>query len=263
MPFTTFLWQEQNLLYFSKINGFSPISKVAFTIERSINVTLLPHTILKVLVGSHAHGLATPDSDHDYRSVFVIPTEDMFKLGFKPPSTQWTKGQTDETAWEVGSFLSLATQGHPLVLETFLAPIEQSDRWGQRLRALFPDVWSSEKAFESFVNYAHNQRQKFLEKKDGRPEKYAAAYVRVLQNLCELLETGTFTIHIAQTELGKKIFAIKQGNYRTGEVIDVGETLLFTAQKLRATSIHTENLTRINSFLIDTRREYLADLQPN
>ena len=123
----------------------------------------------------------------------------------------------------------------------------------------FPDVWSSEKVFESFVNYAHNQRQKFLEKKDGRPEKYAAAYLRVLQNLCELLETGTVTIHIADKELGKKIFAIKQGNYRTGEVIDVGETLLFTAQKLRSTSSHTENLTRVNSFLIDLRREYLAD----
>jgi hypothetical protein len=231
--------------------------------ERLNKVVLLPHTILKVLVGSHAHGLATPDSDRDYRSVFVIPTEDMFQLGFKPPSTQWTKGKTDETAWEVSAFLTLATQGHPLVLETFLAPVEQADVWGQRLRSLFPDVWSSEKAFESFVNYAHNQRQKFLEKKDGRPEKYAAAYLRVLQNLCELLETGTFTIHIAPTELGKKIVGIKQGKYRTGEVIDLGENLLLTAQQLRATSSHSENLTRINSFLIDIRREYLADLPPN
>ena len=226
-------------------------------------MALLSHTILKVLVGSHAHGLATQDSDRDYRSVFVIPTEDMFQLGFKPPSTQWTKGQTDETAWEVSAFLTLATQGHPLVLETFLAPVEQADVWGHRLRSLFPDVWSSEKAFESFVNYSHNQRQKFLEKKDGRPEKYAAAYLRVLQNLCELLETGTFTIHIAPTELGKKIVGIKQGKYRTGEVIDLGENLLLTAQQLRATSSHSENLTRINSFLIDIRREYLADLPPN
>ena len=175
------------------------------------------HTILKGLVGSHAHGLASNESDRDYRRVYVIPTEDMFQLGFKYPGTQWTKEDGDETAWEIGQFLLLATQGHPLVLETFLAPVEQSDKWGQHLRSLFPDVWSSEKAFESFVNYAHNQRQKFLEKKDGRPEKYAAAYLRVLQNLCELLETGTFTIHIAPTELGKKILSIKQGKYRTGE----------------------------------------------
>ena len=226
-------------------------------------MTAAPHTILKVLVGSHAHGLASHDSDHDYRSVFVIPTESMFKLGFKQPRTQWTKGQTDETAWEVSAFLSLATQGHPLALETFLAPIDQADVWGYQLRALFPVVWSSGKAFDTFVNYANNQRQKFLEKKNGRPAKYAAAYLRVLQNLCELLETGTFSVHIAKTELGKKIFAIKQGKFRTGEVIDLGETLLLKAQKLRATSTHTENLTHINSFLIDIRRKFLTDLQPN
>ncbi len=161
-------------------------------------MTLAPHTILKVWVGSHAHGLATAASDHDYRSVFVIPTDAIFKLDFKQPSTQWTKGQTDETAWEVVTFLSLATQGHPLALETLWAPVEQSNIWGQRLRSLFPDVWSSEKSFDAFVKYANNQRKKFLEKKDGRPEKYAAAYLRVLHNLCELLEIDTFTVHIAQ-----------------------------------------------------------------
>ncbi len=234
-------------------------SKVESYIGESVTpLPLLPHTIVKVLVGSHAHGLATSDSDRDYRSVFVMPTEDMFQLGFKPPGTQWTQGKTDETAWEVGAFLTLATQSHPLVLETFLAPIVEADVWGHRLRSLFPDVWSSEKAFESFVNYANNQRTKFLEKKDGRPEKYAAAYVRVLQNLCELLETGTFTIHIAPTEIGKKIMAFKHGEYRTGEVIDLGESLFLTAQKLRARSFHTENLAHINSFLIDIRREFLA-----
>lgn len=223
-------------------------------------MAVFPHTILKVLVGSHAHGLATQDSDRDYRSVFVNPTEDMFKLGFKPPGTRWATGQMDETGWEVGPFLTLATQGHPLVLETFVAPIEHADAWGHRLRSLFPEVWSSDKAFESFVNYAHNQRKKFLEKKDGRPEKYAAAYLRVLQNLCELLETGTFTTHIAHTDLGKIILAIKRGEYRTGEIIDMGEHLLFTAEKLRASSFHTGNLTCINSFLIDIRHEYLGHL---
>lgn len=248
---------------FRKIDDFSQISNIALAIyvkERRITLTLFPHTIVKVLVGSHAHGLATRDSDRDYRSVFVIPTEDMFKLGFKLPGTRWAKGQTDEAAWEVGPFLTLATQGHPLILETFVAPVDQADVWGQRLRSLFPDVWSSEKAFTSFVTYAHNQRRKFLEKKDGRPEKYAAAYLRVLHNLCELLETGTLTIRIAQTELGKKIFDIKQGTYRTGEVIDMGEELLVMAQKLRTTSSHTGNLTRINAFLVDIRREYLANL---
>lgn len=137
-------------------------------------------TILKVLVGSHAHGLASDESDRDYRRVYVIPTEDMFQLGFKYPATQWTKGDGDETAWEIGQFLLLATQGHPLILETLLAPVITANTWGEQLRVLLPAMWSPQKAFEAFTNYANNQRTKFLDKKDGRPAKYAAAYIRVL-----------------------------------------------------------------------------------
>ena len=217
-----------------------------------------PQIILKVLVGSRAHGLATPDSDRDFRSVVVIPTEDMFTLGFKPPGTQWTKGQADETAWEVGPFLSLAVQGHPLVLETFFAPIEQADAWGHRLRALFPLVWSAEKAFESFVNYAHNQRQKFLDKKDGRPGKYGAAYLRVLQNLCELLETGTFPVSIADTDWGSHIRSIKEGHFRTGDVIEEGEALLMKSRQLLTGCSHQTDLSAVNSFLIDLRIQHLT-----
>lgn len=219
-----------------------------------------PRIILKVLVGSRAHGLATPVSDRDFRSVVVIPTEEMFTLGFKPPGTRWIKGQADETAWEVGQFLFLAVQGHPLVLETFFAPIEQADAWGHRLRALFPCVWSADKAFESFVNYAHNQRQKFLDKKDGRPGKYGAAYLRVLQNLRELLETGTFTVSIADSYWGSHLRSIKEGHFRTGEVIEEGESLQMKSRQLLSECSNQTNLPAINRFLIDLRLGHLTDL---
>ena len=128
-------------------------------------------TILRVLVGSQAHGLATAESDRDYRRVYVMPTEQMFHLGFKYPATQWTKVEGDETAWEVGQFLMLATQCHPLALESLLAPIVTADQWGNHLRALFPAIWSPTQAFEAFTNYARNQRTKLLNKKDARPAK--------------------------------------------------------------------------------------------
>ena len=139
--------------------------------------------ILKVLVGSHAHGLATDESDKDIRGVCVIPTEDMFRLGFKYHPSFWSKEDGDETAWEISQFLSLATQSHPLILEAFLAPIIAADNWGEELRSLFPAAWTPQKAYEAFTGYAVNQRTKFLDKKDERPAKYAAAYVRVLYNL--------------------------------------------------------------------------------
>ena len=94
--------------------------------------------ILKVVVGSHAHGLAGPDSDKDFRSVFVLPTAELFRVGFKYQGTRMMKEEDDETAWEIGHFLQLALQGHPLVLETLVAPVVTMDDWGTELRQLFP-----------------------------------------------------------------------------------------------------------------------------
>lgn len=215
------------------------------------------HTILRVLIGSQAHGLAAPGSDADYRSVFVVPTEMLFRLDYKPPASRWSKGDGDETAWEVGAFLSLAVQCHPLVLETFLAPVVTADEWGISLRALFPAVWEPRRAFEAFTGYAVNQRTKFLDKKDGRPEKYAAACIRVLYNLCELLESGTFTIRIADTPIGVTIARLKDGNFRTGEVIDLAEKWTQEAAARRDRCTHRPDRQAVDEFLIRIRRAFL------
>jgi uncharacterized protein len=216
------------------------------------------HTILKVLVGSHAHGLAAEASDRDYRRVYVIPTEEMFHVGFKYPATQWTKGDTDETAWEIGQFLLLGTQSHPLILETLLAPVITIDTWGEHLRELLPAMWSPQKAYGAFTNYANNQRTKLLDKKDGRPEKYAAAYIRVLYNLCELLVSGTFHIRVMDTPAGERLAHIKQGRYRLGEVMDWGEELTQRAWQLTTARHDESDLSRVDAFLVAIRRAFLT-----
>ncbi|WP_342349693.1 nucleotidyltransferase domain-containing protein [uncultured Nitrospira sp.] len=216
------------------------------------------HTILKVLVGSHAHGLASEKSDRDYRRIYVIRTEEMFQLGFKYPTTQWTKGDGDETAWEVGQFLLLGTQGHPLILETLVAPVITADAWGEQLRILLPALWSPQKAFEAFTNYANNQRTKLLDKKDGRPAKYAAAYIRTLFNLCELLKSGSFHIRIGDTSAGEQLAHIKNGQYQLGEVMEWGEELTTQARQLLPGCRDQRDLPRINDFLVAIRRGFLS-----
>jgi uncharacterized protein len=101
-------------------------------------------TILKILVGSHAHGLAGPESDKDFRNVFVMPTADMFRLEFKCGGACMAKEEADEKSWEVGLFRQLGTQCHPLFLETFIAPVVAMDDWCEQLRRLFPHLWSSQ-----------------------------------------------------------------------------------------------------------------------
>ncbi|MFM8550818.1 MAG: DNA polymerase beta superfamily protein [Nitrospiraceae bacterium] len=221
-------------------------------------MTAQEQTILKVLVGSQAHGLAGPDSDADYRGVFVVPTAWLFHLDATYKDSRWTEGREDETFWEAGRFLSLATHGHPLVLETFLAPVVTADRWGQELLALFPFVWAPQPAYEAFVGYALNQRKKFLEKKDGRPGKYALAYLRVLFNLCELLESGSFTVRAADTSLGETLRQIKAEALTPGQIIDEGERLLQDAAKKLTHCTHRPDLDAVNAFLVRLRRAFLA-----
>ncbi len=214
-------------------------------------------TILRVLVGSQAHGLATAKSDQDFRRVYVMPTENMFHLGFKYPGTEWTKAEGDETAWEVGQFLLLATQCHPHTLETLLAPVVTVDQWGNQLRSLFPAIWSPDQAFAAFTNYARNQRTKFLDQKDGRPAKYAAAYIRVLYNLRELLESNTFTIKISTTSIGPTLAEIKNGAIRIGRVIDLGEDLLQQCAHHLRQCTHTPDPRLIQDFLTTLRKAFL------
>jgi uncharacterized protein len=215
------------------------------------------HIILRVLVGSHAHGLAGAESDKDFRSVFVMPTVDLFRLGFKYQGTRMIKDEADETSWEIGHFLQLAIQCHPLVLETFVAPIETTDEWGEKLRALFPSVWSAEDAYNAFLQYADNQRKKMLDKKDGRPAKYAATYLRVLFNLCELLDKETFSIRIAESPIGDSLRRIKEGDFRTGEIIDLGEYWSEQAARRLASCSHVGRRDVVDEFLVNLRRGFL------
>ena len=216
------------------------------------------HRILTVLVGSQAHGLAGPASDVDYRSVFVVPTADLFRVSSKLSDTRMEKGLDDDTSWEVGRFLFLALQCHPLILETFLAPIVGMDAWGAALRELFPSVWDARTAYDAFLGYCLNQRKKFLDKKDRRQEKYAAAYLRVLHNLCELLETGRFTVRIADTRFGETMARVTRGMVRPGEVIDLGEQLREDAARRLARCQHMADLPSVDEYLIRIRKAFLS-----
>ncbi len=218
------------------------------------------NTILKVMVGSHAHGLATSESDWDYRSIFVTPTRDILSLGSTPKETNWIEHQRgeekpDDTSWEVGKCLFLATKCNPTILEVFLAPIEADTEWGLELRSLFPFVWNSKGVRDAFGGYGLNQRKKFLDNSDNRAPKYAAAYLRTLYNAEELLRTGTFTVRIADTPIGPTVRKFKDGDFTYGEVIQActdQEKRLVDA--LNDCPKHEANSAPVNDFLLRLRK---------
>ena len=90
------------------------------------------------------------------------------------------------------------------------------------------------------------------------PAKYAAAYVRVLYNLYELLDRGTFTVRIAETEVGTDMARLKAGQVRTGEVIDMGERWAGLAAQRLGTCVHGADPRAVDAFALRIRKSFLS-----
>ena len=235
-------------------------------------------TILKVIVGSRAHGVADSDSDVDYRGVFVLPTREILALGARPKQTAWVegvpipegaedtaRGKVDDTAWEIGHFLNLAVHCNPTILEVFAAPIDLegfATEDGERLRALFPLVWNPRAVRDAFMGYGLNQRKKFLDNKDGRSAKYAQAYLRTLYQGNVLLREGWLPVDMRPTPIydtlrrwrerrpdGRPAFAV-------GAVIDLCEEYRCLVEEAWPVCPQKPDLGRVNDFLLDVRRRY-------
>ncbi len=222
--------------------------------------------ILKVLVGSRAHGLNRADSDYDYRGVFLTPTEEHLKLKSietKPKGVHWVEGEReDDTSYELGHFLHLATKSNPSILEVFVAPIVGGTALGHDLRALFPYVWSSRRVLEAFVGYSRNQQKKMFDDKyesRDRKWKYAVAYIRVLLQAQQLIRTGTMSV-VVPAEWKQPLIDIKNGEWSIGHVVDVANQLkvgVYDAYERcqEDDSENFANLDKLDEFLLKVRKE--------
>lgn len=221
-------------------------------------------------MGSQAHQLAGPDSDTDYRGVYVIPTIEILSLGHKYEGSSWFEGKEDQTTYEIGHFLQLATRCNPSILEVFKAPIVDQmpvngiyeDNYGTQLQYLFSYVWNPNDAFNAFVGYGLNQRKKMLDNHLDRWMKYAVAYIRTLHNLCDLLRTGTFSLVVPDnTALKHEILNIKAGKRTIGEIIDFTERQTEEARLLleeykKGNKVQVPQLDKVHEFLYRIRREF-------
>ena len=219
--------------------------------------------ILKVLVGSRAHGLARPDSDYDYRSVYVVPTREILSLNSKHKSTQWIEAykekeeKDDSTGWEIGHFLSLATHCNPTILEVFAAPIIHSTPEGEELRALFDSVWNPQGVRDAFIGYGLNQRKKFLENKGKNSSKFAVAYLRTLYQAYVLLCDKRLKVSFENTPtLLRLLQGYRDGDFSPGLILDRCLFWQKEVEKAFETCKHEPNLTKVNQFLLKIRKDY-------
>lgn len=220
--------------------------------------------ILKVLVGSRAHGLADENSDYDYRAVFTAPTRELLSVDNKPANTSWVEGNEDNTAWELKHFLSMALQNNPTILEVFVAPIEVKTYFGTVLRNLLPHIINPKLLLNSHLGYAKNQKNKLLHgdwdlNKDRKARKYTSAWLRVTYQALHYLRHGEYIIDFKGTEVYKNLLDIRKAkDYTQGEAVNLCnyyEGLLLDFRDY--VNDKKADLELINDFLITVRR---ADL---
>ena len=154
-----------------------------------------PHeypVILRVLVGSRAHGLHREDSDYDYREVFVVPTRELLLEGITRPHIKkgWSvidKYGDDEGGHEVGDFLRMCLAAHPNALELLVAPVKAAMHDGLELRKLLPALLSAPAVRKAYLGYADNA---FRKARNGEGRNKLRTYLRSLYVGQHLLATG-------------------------------------------------------------------------
>jgi hypothetical protein len=77
--------------------------------------------VSECISGSHAYGLATPESDTDIRGVYVLPQSYLYGLEYVPQINNETN---DITYYELRRFIELLTKNNPSILELLNTPAD-------------------------------------------------------------------------------------------------------------------------------------------
>ncbi len=113
--------------------------------------------VFECLSGSHAYGLATPESDVDIKGVFILPEDDYLGLNYVEQVSNETN---DIVYYELGRFVELLSKSNPNILELLYTP-EDSVR---KIHPVFEKIRAmnllSKQCKDSFGGYAMTQVRK-------------------------------------------------------------------------------------------------------
>jgi len=125
----------------------------------------MENIIFKALVGSQAYGTSTPESDEDFKGVYLSHPDKLLAFGY----TEQINVTKDITFYEVRRFLELLQTGNPTVLEMIFSPedciIEKKPVFDLIIQNRYKFL--TQKCLQSFGGYAIAQikKAKGLDKK--------------------------------------------------------------------------------------------------
>jgi uncharacterized protein len=203
--------------------------------------------ILEAVIGSHAYGLATPESDVDRRGVFVAPTESFWLLE-KPPTS--VEGPSPEQlSWEVEHFCRLGLKSNPTVLETLVSPlVEVSTPMGEELRDLLP-AFLSRYAVRAFTRATEMQLSRA-----GRnlKPKQLMHVVRLRLVGLNLLRTGRYDI-----AADRSLLAIRDGSMAWDDAVAWAHRLGDEIACAEGPLPEVPDRARVEDWLVSVRRRML------
>ncbi len=174
--------------------------------------------ITKVLVGSRLHGLATEDSDYDYRGIHLHPLKEVLSPFKKVNNTSWLEGNEDNTSYELADFCKQAVNGNATILEVFFSDFILEDSFTAReMRSNWKKFIDTDRMVMAARGYASNQLNKMQlfddigVKDQRRTSKFAVAYCRVLWQCSEFLKNGYFSCTIEDNDLRDFLMKLRSG----------------------------------------------------
>jgi predicted nucleotidyltransferase len=182
------------------------------------------NVLLSGIVGSHAYGLAGPDSDVDRLGVFVTPS--LRLLGLAPPAESIVSAKPDTTFHEAGKAARLMLSCNPTVIELLWLPdhlYEKRSRLGDEAIAIRTSFLSARRVRHAYLGYATQQARKIssparasdsVDARAKRVAKHARHLMRLVEQGRELYATGTMTLALADPrrylDFGRRVAADPQ-----------------------------------------------------
>lgn len=175
------------------------------------------HTILSVVTGSRAYGLATSASDTDRRGVFAAPARLFWR--FSKPPTHLDGPLPEQFSWELERFCELALAANPTVLETLWSPIvEVVTPAGEDLLGIRSEFLSRH-AHRTFLRYADSQFRKLQADLRNRGEpnwKHVMHLLRLLHSGAHLVREGVPLVDVG--DLRDRFLAVRRGEVGWDEI---------------------------------------------
>lgn len=114
--------------------------------------------IMKALVGSHAHGTSTPESDYDYKGIYKQNNDDILSYGYE----EFVRESKDEIYYEVKRFIDLLCVANPEALELLFSPDDCILQTSPEFEILRQNkhIFLTKKCADTFGGYANMQIKK-------------------------------------------------------------------------------------------------------